>query len=273
MNARPGREGAVGRVAIVSAMAEELNGLLACLRQSSAVVHAGRTFHLGRLEGRDVVLVLSRIGKVAAATTAAVLLTRFDVDRIVFTGVAGGLGPRVRVGDIVVAGELLQHDMDASPLFPRYEVPLYGAARFAADAALTQAVHAAASAAISQDRRASELHGRLAAFGIQAPRVHRGLVLSGDRFVCTAAECGMLQSAFPDAQAVEMEGAAVAQVCRDFGVPFAVMRTISDRADDNAHVDFNRFIGEVASHYTAVVAGLLMARLPLAAAREDGLDG
>ncbi len=271
MSARPSGEGPVGRVAIVSAMAEELNGLLAHLQKAHAVVHAGRTFHLGRLEGRDVVLVLSRIGKVAAATTAAVLLTRLDVDCIVFTGVAGGLGPRVRVGDIVVAGELLQHDMDASPLFPRYEVPLYGAARFAADAALTQAVHAAASAALSEEHRESELHDRLAAFGIHAPRVHRGLVLSGDRFVSTAAECGELRAAFPDAQAVEMEGAAVAQVCRDFGVPFAMMRTISDRADDNAHVDFNRFIGEVASHYTAVVASSLVARLP-SAARGEGPD-
>jgi adenosylhomocysteine nucleosidase len=87
----------------------------------------------------------------------------------------------------------------------------------------------------------------LAAFGAVAPRVHRGLVVSGDRFVATAAESERLRAALPDALAVEMEGAAVAQVCADFGVRCAVLRCISDRADDAAHTDFTRFIEEVAS--------------------------
>ena len=76
------------------------------------------------MRGQPVVLVLSGIGKVAAATTAALLLHEVEVERIVFTGAAGGLGAGVRVGDAVVARELLQHDLDASPLFPRFEVPL-----------------------------------------------------------------------------------------------------------------------------------------------------
>jgi adenosylhomocysteine nucleosidase len=92
------------------------------------------------------------------------------------------------------------------------------------------------------------------------PRVHTGLIVSGDRFVSSAAECASLRSALPDALAVEMEGAAVAQVCADFGVPLAVVRTVSDRADDAAHVDFVRFIADVASRYTvALVLGLLSA--------------
>ena len=89
------------------------------------------------------------------------------------------------------------------------------------------------------------------AFGLQAPRLHQGLLLSGDRFVDTTAECRALQAELPDALAVEMEGAAMAQVCHDLGVPLAVVRTISDRADDSAHVDFPRFLREVASRYSA----------------------
>ena len=102
------------------------------------------------------------------------------------------------------------------------------------------------------------LRSHLAGFAIAAPRVHCGLVVSGDRFVATAAENARLRAEHPEALAVEMEGAAMAQVCHDFGVPFAVVRTVSDRADATAHVDFMRFVGEIASRYTlAIVQGWL----------------
>jgi adenosylhomocysteine nucleosidase len=247
---------ATGPIAIDSAMHEELHALLAGLEPHSAKAGprtiAGRHFHLGSMHGQPVVLVLSGIGKVAAATTAALLVHEFDVSALVFTGVAGGLADGVRVGDIVVATEALQHDMDASPLFARYEVPLTGRARFDADpllsaslAASAQRCMAAADVAIGS--------GHLAAFGIASPRVHQGLIVSGDRFVSTATESRALAAALPDALAVEMEGAAVAQVCADFARPFAVLRTISDRADDDAHADFSRFIAEIASVYTRAV--------------------
>jgi adenosylhomocysteine nucleosidase len=218
------------RIAIVSAMREELRALLPELGGVTRDLVAGREFHAGRLAGHDAVLVLSGIGKVAAATTTALLLDRFEVDAVLFTGVAGGLGEGVQVGDVVVARQLLQHDLDASPLFPRYEVPLTGRARFPADVALCDVLAVAA-------RKTG------------AP-VHQGLVISGDRFVATAAESAALRCALPDALAVEMEGAAVAQVCADFGRRFAVLRTVSDRADDSAHVDFGRFVVDVAAQLT-----------------------
>ena len=93
----------------------------------------------------------------------------------------------------------------------------------------------------------------VAEFDLQAQQVHHGLMASGDRFVATSAESAALRAALPEALAVEMEGAAVAQVCRDFDVPFAALRTISDRADDAAHVDFMRFIDQVASRYSAAI--------------------
>ena len=248
----PGPPQTTPRLAIVSAMHEELRALLPALVAPDVHEVAGRRFHLGTMEGHDVVLVLSGIGKVAAATTAALLFTEFDAKAIVLTGVAGGIGGGVRVGDVVVARELLQHDMDASPLFPRYEVPLTGRARFGAHAGLSEALAASASRCMS---RAEQVLGgaHMASFDITAPRVHRGLVASGDRFVATAGESRALALALPDALAVEMEGAALAQVCHDFGRPFAVLRTVSDRADDDAHADFARFIVEVASVYTQVI--------------------
>ena len=230
-------------------MHQELRALLPALDRPQRAEFAGRVFHLGQMEGQPVVMVLSGIGKVAAATTAALLLHEIDVQRIVFTGAAGGLGTGVRVGDVVIARELLQHDMDASPLFPRYEVPLTGRSRFPTDADLSDSLAAAALHCLNHAvERIGEAH--LADFGIDSPLLHEGLVISGDRFVSTAAESATLRGLLPQALAVEMEGAALAQVCADFGRPFAVIRTISDRADDSAHVDFNRFIAEVASVYT-----------------------
>ena len=234
--------------AILSALSQEQHGLITLLQQPRKVTHAGRDFWQGDLHGQTVVLGLSKIGKVAAATTSAALIERFGVGRIVFTGVAGGL---VNVGDVVVATDFVQHDMDASPLFARYEVPLYGQTRFAGDVALSALLFQAAGRALAS------------AVGMPGARVHQGLIASGDRFVSGADESVALRAALAHAGhevlAVEMEGAAVAPVCHDYGIAFAAVRTISDRADDSAHVDFPSFVDQVASRYArAMVEQLLL---------------
>jgi len=248
-----------GSTAILSALPEEQAGLLAQLQDARLHTVAARDFWLGQLHGKPVVLALSRIGKVSASLTASVLIGHLGVSRIVFTGVAGGLAPGVRVGDVVVAQDFIQHDLDASPLFPRYEVPLYGRARFACEPALTSLLSAAARQVLgSASTAAMELPA--------GTRVHSGLIASGDRFVSSAEESRTMQSALRsaghEALAVEMEGAAVAQVCADYDVPFAAMRTISDRADDTAHIDFPRFVNEVASRYALAIVNELLRTLP-----------
>ena len=235
--------------------------LLPALRDPHTVRLAGREFHHGEIHGHPVVLVLSGIGKVAAATTAVLLMHEFNARQLIFTGVAGGLRRGVQVGDVVVAQQLLHHDMDASPLFPRFEVPLTGRAHFDVDAALADALAAAAQRCLEHaDTRIGTEH--LRRFGIDAARVHQGLVISGDRFVASAAHGGEVRALLPDALAVEMEGAAVAQACADFERPFAVLRTVSDRADDSAHVDFSAFIAEVASAYTRAIVEDWLRHLP-----------
>jgi adenosylhomocysteine nucleosidase len=232
--------------AVLCAMHEELHRLVGALAPGARTrMLGGRTVHLGRLDGQHVVLARSGIGKVAAAATTAIVLGHFAPRALVFSGVAGGLGDGVRVGDLVVATDLLQHDLDVSPLFPRWEVPLSGRSRFPADAALAEALASAAAAAL-ESHDADEA-ARRAALGITVPRLHRGLIVSGDRFVATATESDALRSALPDALAVEMEGAAAAQVAADFGCPLAVVRAVSDRADDAAQVDFGRFVADHAS--------------------------
>ena len=239
-------------IGILSALHEELAAVLAELPQAQRVHVAGREFWVGEWHGHSVVAVLSRIGKVAAATTATVLLERFGVSAVGFAGVAGGLGAGVCVGDVVVADSFVQHDMDASPLFARHEVPLYGRACFEAHGILSaQLAHAAGQVLGSAEHHLGPQ--AMVEFNLTAPRVHQGLVLSGDRFVSAHAESEALRQRLPDALAVEMEGAAVAQVCYDYQVPFAAVRTISDRADDTAHIDFSRFMVDVACRYSRAV--------------------
>ena len=243
-------------------MHEELAAVLARMPDEQKTVVAGREFWIGHWHGHEVVAVLSRIGKVAAATTATTLIERFGVTRMLFTGVAGGLAQHVNVGDVVVARAFVQHDMDASPLFPRHEVPLTGMTHFPSDVALSDAILAVAPLALAdlvQSLPPSDWLG----LALDAATVHQGLVASGDRFVSTNAESAELQRRLPQALAVEMECAPMAQVCRDYGVPLAAIRTISDRADDAAHVDFPRFIQTIASRYSVAVLDRLLAQLPV----------
>jgi adenosylhomocysteine nucleosidase len=236
------------KIGLMGALPQELNLVLAQAQsQGQPDRCGGREFWSGNWHGHDFVAVLSRIGKVAAASTAALLIERHRVDVVLFTGVAGGLGPGVRIGDAVVASEFLQHDLDASPLFARHVIPLDGVSRLPADPDWSQRLFQAACSA--QARMHADWPGGWQGLDLSQGRVHHGLIISGDRFVSRAGESEQLRTELPDALAVEMEGAAVAQVCRDHGIPFGAVRLISDRADDQAHPDFLRLVNDLAAPF------------------------
>jgi len=158
----------------------------------------------------------------------------------------------------------VQHDMDARPLFPRFELPMKGVSVLPATATLvSRAVDAAQHVLHTVEQAGQSQAGALSGaalseLGIAQPRVHRGLIASGDQFIGAASASQAIRDALPAVLAVEMEGAAVAQVCHDFDVPFVVIRSISDRADDAAHVDFQRFITAVASPFSHAVVDALL---------------
>jgi adenosylhomocysteine nucleosidase len=220
---------------IISALAEEQEGLIDAMQDAVTVTHGMREYTTGTLWNIDTVAVLSRIGKVAGAMTAAMLVEKFGVTHIVFTGVAGSADRAVRVGDVVVAEALIQHDMDASPLFPRFEVPLTGLTRLPSDLALSTQLAGAARRFLENEPEGIKLH--------------RGTIGSGDQFINDSVRIATLKERLPDLLAVEMEGAAVAQVCFELNIPFAVIRTISDNANEDAATDFMHFVKTVASRY------------------------
>ncbi len=238
------------RIGIISALQEEQHGLVEAMEGTATLSHGMRDYTAGKLWGVDAVCVLSRIGKVAAAMTATMLIERFGVTHIVFTGVAGGADASIRVGDIVIAETLVQYDMDASPLFPPHEVPLTGISHFQADQQLSNELSEAAHQFIDRDLENDLESTERKVFGLNQVRVHRGLIASGDRFINSKAHLTQVASSLPGLLAVEMEGAAVAQVCVEMGIPFAVLRTISDNANEAAATDFMRFVTKVSSIYT-----------------------
>ncbi len=241
------------RIGIISALQEEQQGLVEAMQGTATLSHGKRDYTTGNLWGIDAVCVLSRIGKVAAAMTATMLIERFGVTHIVFTGVAGAGDANIRVGDIVIAESLVQYDMDASPLFPPHQVPLTGISHFQADLQLSAQLSDAAHQFIGSDLETKLDQADRKAFKLDQVRVHRGLVGSGDRFVSSKSHLAQIADSLPGLLAVEMEGAAVAQVCAEMGIPFAVLRTISDNANEEAATDFMRFVSQVASKYTYAI--------------------
>lgn len=237
------------RLGIISALAEEQQGLVEAMESPYKLIHGMREYFVGQLWEIDAVCVLSRIGKVAAAMTATTLVEKFEVTHIVFTGVAGAGEKNINVGDIVVAESLVQHDMDASPLFPRFEVPLTGQTHFMADHQLGQRLAVAAHDFLDTDFKNAIIDTERAVFRLTQPRVHRGLIASGDQFMNDKNRLAGLNQELAGLLAVEMEGAAVAQACYELGVPFGVIRTISDNANENAATDFMRFVKSVAAQY------------------------
>ena len=232
---------------IMGAMPEEMDKIIATISNKQIVERGSRIYYRGELYGQDVVAVFSRWGKVAAATTATHLILEFKVDRIVFTGVAGGISPELNVGDVVIGQRLYQHDMDARPLMRRFEIPLTGKTSYETP---LQNVDTMAQAVHNFLINNKEFRKILIENNINNPKMLIGDIASGDLFISSKEMKNALIKNLPSVVCAEMEGAAVAQVCDDFGVPLLVVRVISDSADEQAHITAIGFVNQHASDYS-----------------------
>lgn len=225
-------------IGLIGAMAEEIELIEAKLEGLEATEKAGIRFLEGHLHGKRVVLCKSGVGKVNAAVCTQLLIDRFGVEAIVFTGVAGALEPSLEIGDIVISTDCQQHDIDASPLgFPRGTIPFADASVFPADARLIEVAAEASRVGFSG-------------------RAVQGRVLSGDQFIASRDTVRLLHEELQGA-CTEMEGAAVAQVAAMNGVPFVVIRSMSDKADGSAHVNFSEFTQLAAKHSSTIVEEMM----------------
>jgi len=231
---------------IISAMPEEIDCVLNTMTSIETKTFGNRKFYKGFLFKRLVVVVFSNWGKVAAATTATQLIAKYHPKKIIFTGLAGALQAHINIGDVVIGTHLFQHDMDARPLFKQFEIPIINQIAFKTDTSLTEKLVKASARFLS---KINNHITKLEDFEIINPRAYCGGIASGDQFISSVSKSKQLNKALPDALCVEMEGAAVAQVCFDYQIPFGIIRTISDKSQHNAPIDFKRFADEIASQY------------------------
>ncbi|CAM2822636.1 5'-methylthioadenosine/adenosylhomocysteine nucleosidase [Paenibacillus sediminis] len=215
----------MSRIGLLGAMDEEIALLLADMDKAETTVKAGITYVTGTLHGKSVVVCKSGVGKVNAAVTTQILIDTFGIDTVLFTGVAGAVHPDLEIGDIVISTSCVQHDMDVTALgFPRGVIPYQETSEFKADNKLIALAEEACNK-------------------INEGRYMKGKVLSGDQFISSREVVKMLHEELGGACA-EMEGAAVAQVCHMNDIPFVILRSMSDKADGSAHINFAEFTVE-----------------------------
>jgi len=240
------------KIGIMGAMEEEISLFHNKIKILSQETIGLRNYSIGKLHNRDIVLTFSRWGKVAAASTATTIIEQFGADIIVFTGVAGAASKSLGIGDVVVATEAMQYDMDISALpgFERFEIPLLGLSRFPFSEKYVEMAVESARNYLSETLKKELDRETLDEFGILKPKVATGLIASGDRFIADNSSIEKLAELLPDLQCIEMEGGSVAQVCYEHNIPLLLVRTISDRADRSAVIDFSAFIKKVAPYVT-----------------------
>ena len=235
-------------IGIMSAMREEIQALLNHLEDAKMRTKGKRDYYTGRLFGQEVAIVFSRWGKVASATTATQLINDFDIDELVFTGVAGGIAPHMNIGDIVIGTKLVQYDMNAVPLFNLFEIPLLNKTFFETNVSNREQLTNASRSFINNYAQViSENDSN--SLGIKNPKVVVGAIASADQFVSTQTQVDFITTHLESVLCVEMEGAAVAQVCFVYDMPFSILRIISDNANSDAHVEFPVFTEKIASKY------------------------
>lgn len=226
-------------IGLMGAMDEEIALLLQAMNGEEEIRHAGITFVTGTLHNSKVVVCRSGVGKVNAAATTQILVDRFYVDAVWFTGVAGALHPDLNIGDIVISSSCQQHDIDASPLgYAKGVIPYQELSDYPADPRFIALAQEACALKCSDYNYIV------------------GKVLSGDQFVADYNDVALLRETM-DGACVEMEGAAVAQVCYMNQIPYVVLRSMSDKANGTADVNFAEFTVMASNHSYQIIYEML----------------
>jgi adenosylhomocysteine nucleosidase len=225
-------------IGLIGAMDEEIELLKSKMKMESEETIAGTPFYKGQLNGKSVVLLQSGIGKVNAAMSTTILHERYQPQYIINTGSAGGFAKTLNVGDLVISDKIVHHDVDVTAFDYDYgqvpKLPTY----FEADQQLI-------SLAINAS---NEMHD---------VQTVKGLIATGDSFMSDFKRVEFVREKFPELQAAEMEAAAIAQVCHQYGTPFVIVRALSDIAGKESSVSFDKFLDTAAKHAATLIMEML----------------
>lgn len=222
---------------IICAMEEEIKSLVAQLEDKKQDTIGGIDFYSGTINGKEVVLTRSGIGKVQAGVTTGLLIANYKVDAVINSGSAGGIGEGLHVGDVVLSTDAAYHDADATAFgYKPGQLPQQPQI-YTADKDLLEAISKAA--------KESNLVAK------------EGLIVTGDQFVSSSEKIAEIKEIYPDALSCEMEGAAIAQVAYQFSVPFLIIRAMSDVGDEDAGQSFDEFIIEAGKKSANMILNFL----------------
>lgn len=228
------------KIGIIGAMEPEIAILRDQIANRKDSIIAGCEFFEGQLAGHDVILTRSGIGKVAASVATTLLLEKFQPDAVINTGSAGGFDPELHVGDVVISSDVAHHDVDVTAFgYQPGQLPQQPAT-FPSDKHLIEVTEQVMG-------QFSDLQSRV------------GLICTGDQFMCDPERIAQLRIMFPAMKAVEMEAAAVAQVCHQFKIPFVVIRSLSDIAGTESPTSFDAYLEIAAKNSSAMIVAMLKA--------------
>ncbi len=236
------------KIGIMSALDIELKYITEHMQIVRVDTVSQRVFTTGMINGIECVAVKAGIGKVNAAITAEILSNKYNVDAIIFSGVAGGINPNLQIGDIIISEKVLHHDF--GEVVPNAFIP-WDTTGYAADTYLVR---------LAGDN-VNKIHFDTIPKNISLatecyPSVRKGRVVTGDQFIASEEKRHWLEKTLR-ADCVEMEGAAVAQVCAINSIPFVIIRCLSDLANENASVDFDAFCDYAARNSSALVLEII----------------
>ncbi|MCL2917472.1 5'-methylthioadenosine/S-adenosylhomocysteine nucleosidase [Shewanella litorisediminis] len=226
------------KIGIIGAMEPEVAHLIASLETPVISQIAGIEFTQGELNGKQVIVTRSGIGKVAAALATTLLIDKFAPDYVINTGSAGGFVDSLTIGDVVIGSEVRYHDVDVTAFGYEIGQMAQQPAAFLCDARLVDAAKAAVA-------KLGEV------------KTVEGLICTGDSFICDPVRTAKMQADFPTMAACEMEGAAIGQVCHQFATPFVVIRSLSDNANNDSPVDFESYLVKAGHHSALMVMALI----------------
>ncbi|TCT27065.1 adenosylhomocysteine nucleosidase [Melghiribacillus thermohalophilus] len=225
-------------IGIIGAMDEEVELLKQSMDIQREITKGGCQFFEGTLKGKAVILLKSGIGKVNAAMSTTILHERYHPDYVINTGSAGGFSAELEVGDLIISDRVLHHDVDVTVFNYAYgQVPGMPPHYEADERLISLAISAAGSIK-----------------GIQAVK---GLIATGDSFMNEEGRIEFIRKQFPDMQAAEMEAAAIAQVCYQYGTPFVIVRSLSDIAGKESHISFEKYLSQAAQHSAQLIMEML----------------
>jgi adenosylhomocysteine nucleosidase len=244
-------------IGIMGALDSEISLVKSAMDVEEEVYYAGRTCIRGKLKDEEIILVKAGVGKVNASLTTQILIEKFDIRSLIFTGVAGGIDTSLHIGDMVISSRVIQHDYGhigpegfrPTPIrLPRKgdEVLL---THFQSDSLL---IEIAKTAANKSDMPASPFTQS----SHDKPKIIVGTIVTGDQFIASELKRKWLEETF-QASCVEMEGGAVAQICTTFEVPFVILRSLSDLANEEASVDFRKFVEYASKNSASIIIQMI----------------